>query len=155
MDKFKRILAALTILISLNATPSSNADSTKKSKPPCRIQIGHAHISKSVFLKKGIRAVKVNASSICNVPQSRVTLAVEIWKQGALGPHFVFKTFVKNPGMTFPGDQIDNFNTWRPCKNLEETNYFGKVYAKAFIQGRWQFASETYSLKPQLLRCGT
>ena len=155
MDKFKRILAALTILISLNATPSSNADTAKKSKPPCRIQIGHAHISKSVFLKKGIRAVKVNASSICNIPQSRITLTVEIWKQGELVPHFVFKTFVKNLGVTYPGDQVDNFNTWWPCKNFEETNYFGKAYAKGFIQGRWQFASDTFSLELQSLKCGT
>jgi hypothetical protein len=149
-------ILVVAVLFSANTNLTvSTADSAKKLKAPCRIQIGQAHISKSVFVTNGVRAVKVNASSICNVPQSRVSLTVEIWKHGKFGNLFVASTDTRSPSITYPGNQVDNFDTWRRCKNSEKTLYFGKAFAKAFIQGKWQFASDTYSLKPQPLKCGT
>ena len=149
------ISISLFICLGVTSSPANTLDATKNPKPPCRIQIAHAHISKSVFLRYGVRAVKVNASSICNVPQSRVTLTVEILKYGLFGPELVARTVTRVPGITNPGNKVDNFDTWRRCKSFEETRFFGKAFAKAFIQGKWQFASDTYSIELEPLKCGT
>jgi hypothetical protein len=158
MTKFRNLVIVLICFFICfgTVTNTANASGTpKKPKPPCRIQIGHAHLSKSVLAIHGVRAVKVNASSICNVPQSKVTLTVEILKYGLFGPQLVARTVTRVPGITYPGKKVDNFNTWKRCKNYEDTRYFGKAFAKAFIQGKWQFASDTYSFELEPLKCGT
>ena len=143
------------VLISSLSQASSAIEPSKRPKPPCRIQISHAHISTSVLETNGFRAVKVNAFSKCNVPQSKVTLTVEIWKQGTFGKILVARSVVKSPGVTNPGRNVENFNTWRRCKSFTNSSYFGVAYAKAFIQGKWQFARDTYSLDIKPLACGT
>ena len=143
------------ILISTLPQASLAIEPSKKPKPPCRIQISHAHISDWILKNRGFRAVKVDAFSRCNVPQSKVTLTVEIWKTGTFGKINVARSVVKSPSMTYPGRDVENFKTWRRCKSLEVTKYFGVAYAKAFIQGKWQFASDTYSLEIEPLACGT
>lgn len=45
--------------------------------------------------------------------------------------------------------------TSRRCKSSKETEYFGVAYAKAFIQGKWQYASDTNSSEIKPLPCGT
>jgi len=158
MTKIRNLTMILISLLICLGTASSAANalgSTKNPKPPCRIQIAHAHISKSVFLRYRVRAVKVNASSICNVPQSKVTLTVEIFKHGLFGPQLVARTVKRVPRITYPGNKVDNFDTWRRCKTFGETRFFGKAFAKAFIQGKWQFASDTYSIELEPLKCGT
>ena len=158
MTKFRNLIIffiSLFICLGVTSSTANTLDSTKNPKSPCRIQIAHAHISKSVFLRYGVRAVKVNASSICNVPQSRVTLTVGIFKHGLFGPQLVARTFTRVPGITYPGNRVNNFDTWRRCKSFEETRFFGKAFAKAFIQGKWQFASDTYSIELEALKCGT
>ena len=158
MTKFRNpimIFTSLFICLGIASSTANALDSTKNPKPPCRIQIAHAHISKSVFLRYGVRAVKVNASSICNVPQSKVTLTVEIFKHGLFGPQLVARSVKRVPRITYPGNKVDNFDTWRRCKTFEETRFFGKAFAKAFIQGKWQLASDTYSIELEPLRCGT
>jgi hypothetical protein len=158
MTKFRNLILifiSLFVFLGIASSKANAVNSTNNPKPPCRIQIAHAHISKSVFLKYGVRAVKVNASSICNVPQSKVTLTVEIFKQSQFGPQLVARTVTRVPGITYPGNKVDNFDTWRRCKTFKETRFFGKAFAKAFIQGKWQFASDTYSIELEPLKCGT
>jgi hypothetical protein len=99
--------------------------------------------------------VKVNAFSKCNVPQSKVTLTVEIWKRGKFTNTQVASTVVKSPGVTLPGRKVENLETLRRCKTFDETKYFGVASAKAFIQGKWQYARDTYSLEIESLKCGT
>ena len=158
MKKYRKFLA-LTSLVALNFVgfqqPSVANEPSKKPKPPCRIQISQAHISDWILKHRGFRAVKVDAYSRCNVPQSKVTLTVEIWKTATFGKIRVARSVVKNPGVTYPGRDVENFGTWRRCKSLKLTKYFGVAYAKAFIQGKWQFASDTYSLEIAPLTCGT
>ena len=75
----RKLILLLTVFSLLNSgTAIAATDEPKKPKPPCRLQISDAHISTSLLEKQGLRAVKVNASSICNVPQSNVTITVEI-----------------------------------------------------------------------------
>ena len=124
-------------------------------KAPCRLQIGIAHISTNLFENSRIRAVKVNASSICNVPQSNVTITVEIWKTGVFGNHFVVKRTVKSLGTTLPNSRLDNFKTFRVCKNDTPTSYYGVAYSQAFIAGKWKYARQVLSTKIIPLECGT
>jgi hypothetical protein len=153
----KTFLSLITFLSVTAADPSHSyaADPSKQPKPPCRIQIGKAHISSWAFAKFGYRAVKVNAFSKCNVPQSKVTLTVEIWKRGKFTNTQVASTVVKSPGVTLPGRKVENLETLRRCKTFDETKYFGVASAKAFIQGKWQYARDTYSLEIESLKCGT
>jgi hypothetical protein len=158
MKRFKKSLAlALSVALFMVSFPEASVavETIKKPKAPCRIQISQAHISSSVFEKLGFRAVKVNAFSKCNVPQSQVTLTVEIWKEGKFGNIRVARTVTKSPGITYPGRNVENFNTWQRCKTYTDSSYFGVAYSKAFIQGKWQYARDTYSLKIKPLACGT
>jgi hypothetical protein len=149
------LMAIFALLLSGGSRGAQAIEPSKKPKPPCRIQISHAHISDWILKNKSYRAVKVDAFSRCNVPQSRVTLTVEIWKEGTFGRIRVARSVVKSPGVTYPGRDVKNFDTSRRCKSLTETKYFGVAYAKAFIGGKWQFARDTYSLVIEPLACGT
>lgn len=153
----KTILSLITVVAVIAGAPSySNAaDPSKQPKPPCRIQIGKAHISSWALAKFGYRAVKVNAFSKCNVPQSKVTLTVEIWKIGKFTNTRVASTVIKSPSITPPGRKVNNLETLRRCKTFDDTQYYGIASAKAFIQGKWQYARDTYSLDIESLECGT
>ncbi len=149
------LIAIFVFLFSGISQASIAVEPSKKPKPPCRIQISHAHISRSVLETNGYRAVKVDAFSKCNIPQSKVTLTVEIWKKGTFGNIQVARTVTRSPGTTNSGKNVENFNTWRRCVSFTDSSYFGIAYAKAFIQGKWQFAKDTYSLDVKPLACGT
>ena len=158
MKRIKYSLASASLIaLLLVSSPhvSTAAQTIKKPKAPCRIQISQAHVSSWILKHKGYRAVKVDAFSRCNVPQSRVSLTVEIWKLGTFGKINVARSVVKSPGVTYPGRDVENFETSRRCKSSRETKYFGVAYAKAFIQGKWQYARDTYSLEIKPLACGT
>jgi hypothetical protein len=150
------LISCLTPVSSLFPIQSvSAADTTDKEKLPCRIQISSPHISSNIFRKTGLRAVKVNAFSICNVPQSNVTLTVEIWKNGIFSNHFVFKTITRSVGTTSPGRKIPNYNTFKVCISFESTTYYGVAHSKTFINFKWQYARDTFSIKNKPLKCGT
>ncbi len=153
----KALLLVIHILIIASASPSvsNSAEPNVRPKPPCRIEIGQPHISSWALAKYGYRAVKVNAFSKCNVPQSKVTLTVEIWKEVTFGSSLVARTVVKSPRVTPPGSKVENFETLRRCESYDETKFYGIAYAKAFIQGKWQIARDTYSLNIKPLACGT
>ena len=152
MTTRKIIILSLLVsfLIPIYAEAASDAP-----KAPCRLQISDAHISTSLLEKRGFRAVKVNASSICNVPQSNVTITVEIWKTGLLGNHFVQKRTINSPGTTFPNSRVNNFQTFKKCKDKDPTQYFGIAYSKALIAEKWQYARHTQTKRIIPLNCGT
>jgi hypothetical protein len=121
----------------------------------CRIEIDNAHYSTSMARFEKTKYVKVNARSICNVIQNQVTLTVEIYKIGRLGPVFLRK-FSTDPSSRSSRGLIIKMNSAKlMCKNNQETIYYGVAYSKAIIGGEWQYAGRT---KPPLnipLRCGT
>lgn len=148
--------ALLAILPLLLSTPSNAAASRIKApKASCRIEIDNAHISTSLLKNLKVKYVKVNARSICNVPQQRVTLTVEIHKIGVLGNHFVDSHFTNPSDPRSSGFRVENQSTKALCISSQVTKYFGIAYAKAFIQGKWQYAGRTQSPKVVPLRCGT
>ena len=149
----RTLILLLTVFSMLN--PGTAVAATNAPKAPCRLQISDAHISTSLLEKQGLRAVKVNASSICNVPQSNVTITVEIWKTGTLGNHFVAKRTINSAGTTFPNSRVNNFLTFKRCRDSDPTQYFGIAYSKAFIAGKWQYARHTQTKRIIPLKCGT
>ncbi len=155
MQKLKISTAAsVTFLFAITFLSLQTANPTSP-KLPCRIEISNAHISKDVWIKTGKRAVKVDAFSTCHLPQSRVTLTVELWKTGQPFNHFVFKTITRSPGVTSPRVRVENFNTYIFCKNRDLTFWYGVAYSKAFIGGKWQFARHVLSQKIEPIECGT
>ncbi len=146
--------ASVTFLFAITFLSLQTANPTSP-KLPCRIEVSNAHISKDVWIKTGKRAVKVDAFSTCHLPQSRVTLTVELWKTGQPFNHFVFKTITRSPGVTSPRVRVENFNTYIFCKNRDLTFWYGVAYSKAFIGGKWQFARHVLSQKIEPIECGT
>lgn len=146
------ITALLLVITSLIGNHGAEAQS---SKLPCRIEISIAHISKDLWIKTGKRAVKVDAFSRCQSPQSKVTLTVELWKTGEFLNHFVYSTVKRSIGITSPRDQVENFDTYAFCKNRQTTSYFGIAYSKAFIDGKWQYARHVLSRNINPIDCGT
>lgn len=146
--------ASVTFLFAITFLSLQTANPTSP-KLPCRIEVSNAHISKDVWIKTGKRAVKVDAFSTCHLPQSRVTLTVELWKTGQPFNHFVFKTITRSPGVTSPRVRVENFNTYIFCKNRDLTFWYGVAYSKAFIGGKWQFARHVLSQKIEPIKCGT
>lgn len=149
-------IVMLAGLLLLPSTPDyAQAGSPKVPKAACRIEIDNAHISSSILKHRKTRNVKINARSICNVPQLRVTLTVEIHKTGILGNHLVdrFQTEENSPKSS--GLKVEISNAAVECINRKMTNYYGIAYAKAIIQGKWQYAGRTQSSSIIPLRCGT
>lgn len=153
---FRKLILLLSLFLFLIPTTAKAATGEpNEPKAPCRLQISNAHISTYLIEKSGVRAVKVNASSICNVPQSNVTITVELWKTGLLGNHLVRRRTTHSAGTTFPNSRVDNFLTFKRCTDRDPTQYFGIAYSKAFIAGKWQYARHTQTKKIIPLNCGT
>ena len=148
----------ITILGILRLVPYVSSASTPKPreiKASCRIEIDNAHISASFLKNRKLKYVKVNARSICNVYQQRVTLTVEIFKTGKLSNQLV-KTFSTKEGLpSSSGLVVKMNNAVVRCRNTNQTAYYGIAYAKALINGKWQYAGRTYSKSIILLGCGT
>lgn len=148
----KRVIIVVLSLL-LGTTPEISM--AKEPKAPCRLQVGYAHISTYEIRFNNRRVVKVNAFSVCNLPQSNVTINVELWKLGSLGPTKVYKTKLFFPGINDAGVKLNNEKTLKVCKNNTPTRYYGVAYSKAYIAGKWQYARDTFSNKPMLINCGT
>ncbi len=151
------IFAVFLIILPLLFSTPSNATTVRPKAPKasCRIEIDNAHISTSLLTHRKLKYVKVNARSICNVPQQRVTLTVEIYKTGLFGDHFVGRFETKEYLRQSAGLRVEIKDATVRCKNNEMTRYFGIAYAKAIIQGIWQYAGRTRSDGITPLHCGT
>jgi hypothetical protein len=151
------VLISLLTFIPIFTSPLAHSATFAPYAPKaiCRIEIDNAHYSTSMARFEKTKYVKVNARSICNVIQNQVTLTVEIYKIGRLGPIFLRK-FSTDPSSRSSRGLIVKMNSAKlMCKNNQETVYFGVAYSKAIIGGGWQYAGRT---KPPLnipLRCGT
>jgi hypothetical protein len=84
-----------------------------------------------------------------------VTLTVEIFKTEKLSNQLIqsFKTKESLPSSS--GLVVKMNNAVVRCKNTRETAYYGVAYAKALINGKWQYAGRTRSNLIVPLTCGT
>jgi hypothetical protein len=161
MDKFRKkslLTACLTLLMLSFSVFSSSADPStnpKYKKPICRIEIDNAHISRHELRFGSRRAVIVKARSICNVIQGQVTLTVDIYKVEKFG-HPLLKSISTDPNQsTSFGKIVKNYDSIVDCKNFKRTKFYGIAYAKALINGQWNYAGRTRSLKTIEINCGT
>ena len=144
------------VFIGMSNVQAANDSSNPFPKPICRIEIDNAHISKSMFKRQIGKWVKINARSICNVYQQRVTLSINFYKVGEFGDHFIGHTFSTNEfSATSSGLIVEIKNAAVHCKDDRPTQYYGIAYAKAFINGKWQYAGNTRSPIIEKLLCGT
>lgn len=159
--KKRKILTALftAILIaisSLFSTPSNAATSHPKAlKAACRIEIGNAHLSTHLREAKGFIAVKVNAVSICNIPQIHVKLTVQIYKVGFFRDYLVSEKFTNPLLATSSGMRVENLQTFRRCASAKKSAFYGIAFAEALIAGQKSAALPARSPKNIPLDCGT
>jgi hypothetical protein len=149
------LITALGLNLLTPALASAETPKPKEVKASCRIEIDNAHISASLLKNRKLKYLKVNARSICNVYQQRVTLTVEIYKTGKLSNQLVRSFATKEDLSSSSGFVVKMNNAVIRCRNTRETAYYGIAYAKALINGKWQYAGRTYSKSIILLDCGT
>lgn len=149
--KNKKAATGITILIaaSVLAIPLVTNDASQ-----CKVSIGYPHISKFIQRNNGYLAVKVNAYSKCNRPHSRVTLTVELWKEELVFKKRIRKTVARHLQEIPAGEKFRNLGTFVRCNSDAKTLYFAKAYAKAWIDGKWQFAADKSKVSIPVF-CGT
>jgi hypothetical protein len=142
--------------VGLESSKASIQIPNDSKKADCRIEVDNAHISNSLFKHRLENWVKIDSKSICNVYQQRVTLTLSFYKKGALGDHLVGHTFMTNElARTSSGFIVEIKNAAVHCKDSRPTIYYGIAYAKALINGTWQYAGKTKSPREIILACGT
>jgi hypothetical protein len=159
LEKPVLLLCSLITLIPTSifcpAPASAATPSPRINKPICRIEIDNAHISRHELKFGSRRAVIVKARSICNVLQEQVTLTVNIYKVEKFG-HPLLKSVSTDPNRsTSSGREVRNYDNLVDCKNFKRTKFYGIAYARALINGRWNYAGRTRSLKTIEINCGT
>ena len=150
-------LTTIIFLISNFTAASCSATPTPASRSPkatCRIEVDDAHISTSIQRNSGIRVVKVNAKSVCNVRQERVTLTLEIYKAGKFSSYLMHRSQTNPNSPKSSGLIVKIQDSKVLCINSRPSSYFGVVYSKALIQGKWQYAGNTRSVNVVKLNCG-
>ncbi len=150
---FKSTLSILSLsLVSLIAClPSSEAT------PPltkCNIKLDNPHYSKSVEIRKGFKAIKVNARSRCNRQMTNLVLTVEIHKVGFLRDYKVATEEIRVKGPIFPNTVIKNQKTYVECKSSKSSRYYGEAYASALIKGERVKTLHVLTEKTITVNCG-
>ena len=121
---------------------------------PCNIEIGDAHISKSLLRARGLIAVKVNAKSQCNKPIRGLVLTVEIYKEGLLFDHRVAKTEVIVKGVVIQNRVVKNQKTYVKCRSNKWTIYYGFAHAQAIVNSQSLKTLRVRSENIERFQCG-
>ncbi len=121
---------------------------------PCNIEIGDAHISKSLLRARGLIAVKVNAKSQCNKPIRGLVLTVEIHKEGLLFDHRVAKTEVIVKGVVIQNRVVKNQKTYVKCRSNKWTIYYGFAHAQAIVNSQSLKTLRVRSENIERFQCG-
>lgn len=110
MTTFKSFKGPFFILsvILINLFASSPFSEATPPLTKCNIKLDNPHYSKSVEIRKGFNAIKVNARSRCNRQMTNLILTVEIHKIGFLRDYTVAHEEVKALGPIFPNTIIKN-----------------------------------------------
>ena len=144
-------ILSLTLINLFASSPFSEAT------PPltkCNIKLDNPHYSRSVEIRKGFRAIKVNARSRCNRQMTNLILTVEIHKIGFLRDYTVAHEEVKDLGPIFPNTITKNQKTYVECKNSKSSRYYGVAYATAYIKGERMKTLHVLTEKTITAHCG-
>jgi hypothetical protein len=151
-------LILLSIFVTQTFIPAdTQASVTKPSPSPlvCHIRMHDPHISEYMKIKVGFDYVKANAESKCSRYQTKVILTVQIYKLTRLGDEFITQKSTKMNAPQSSGLRVVNEGTMRRCKDSSPTFFYAIAFAKAVIDGQWQYAGKTRSENTVELRCGT
>lgn len=151
-----RILGVALLLI-LQLIAPFNAAHAGVVTPPMsssNIEIGDAHISKSLLRTRGLIAVKVNAKSQCNKPIRSLVLTVEIYKVGLLYDHRVALKEVRVKGVVYQSRVVKNQHTFVKCRSNKWTRYYGIAHAEALINGKGMKTLRVRSENIERFQCG-
>jgi len=156
MTIFKSFKSALFILslILINLFASSPFSEATLPLTECNIKLDNPHYSKSVEIRKGFKAIKVNARSRCNRQMTNLVLTVEIHKIGFLRDYKVASREIRVEGPIFPNTVIKNQGTYVECKNSKSSKYYGEAYASAFINGERVKTLHVLTEKTITVNCG-
>lgn len=150
---FGAFLITLPLLFSAPSTAATTRP--KAPKASCRIEVGNAHLSTHLKEAKGFIAVKVNARSICNVPQSDVKLTVQIYKVGHFRDHLISEKSTNPLHPTSSGFRVENEETFKRCSPNKKSSFYGVAFAGAVIAGHKSTAPPARSPRIVPLDCGT
>lgn len=153
----RKFLAISIIFVSIITplSPSSAATAVEAGKAPCRIQIHDPHISGSLLKTTGKPFVKVDAESVCDLPQSQVLLTVELYKIGRFGGQLVARTSTDPKSKKSFGFFVTNYGTAALCISDATTTFYGLAYAKAIVAGKQLYAGTTFTKGFTTIKCGT
>lgn len=149
------LIPLMFIHISIPALAQPSVAKPSPSPLVCHIRMHDPYISKYMKLKVGFDYVKANAESRCNRFQSKVILTVQIYKLTRFGDEFITQKSTKMNAPQSSGFRVLNEGTMRRCKNSTPTFFYAFAFAKAVIDGQWQYAGKTRSENTVELRCGT
>jgi hypothetical protein len=153
----KHMIVVVALLLTFPLFPPLNpafAGVVPRPITPCNIEIGDAHISKSLLRTRGLIAVKVNAKSQCNKPIRGLVLTVEIYKEGLLFDHRVAKTEVIFKGVVIQNRVVKNQKTYVKCRSNKWTIYYGIAHAEAIVNGESMKTLRVRSENIGPLQCG-
>ena len=156
MTSYKTFKSPLFILslILINLIASSPFSEATPPLTKCNIKLDNPHYSKSVEIRKGFKAIKVNARSRCNRQMTNLILTVKIHKIGFLRDYTVAHKEVKALRSIFPNTIIKNQKTYVECKNTKTSRYYGEAYATAYIKGERVKTLHVLSEKTITVNCG-
>ena len=153
----RHVIVGVALLLTLQLVSPLNPAYSGFVTPPatlCNIEIGDAHISKSLLRTRGLIAVKVNAKSQCDKPIRGLALTVEIYKDGLLFNHRVAKTEVMVKGIVIQNRVIKNQKTYVKCKSNKWTNYYGIAHGEAIVNGESMKTLRVRSENIERFQCG-
>ena len=153
LKSFKSPLFILSLIL-FNLFASSPFSEATPPLTKCNIKLDNPHYSKSVEIRKGFKAIKVNARSRCNRQMTNLILTVEIHKIGFLRDYTVAHEEVKALGPIFPNTIIKNQKTYVECKNTKTSRYYGEAYATAYIKGERVRTLHVLTEKTITINCG-
>jgi hypothetical protein len=156
MTTFKSFKSPFFIisLMLINLLTSSPFSAATPPLTKCNIKLDNPHFSKSVEIRKGFKAIKVNARSRCNRQMTNLILTVEIHKIGFLRDYTVAQEEVKALGPIFPNAIIKNQKTYAECKNTKTSRYYGVAYATAYIKSERVRTLYVLTEKTITVNCG-
>ncbi len=153
LKSFKSPLFILSLIL-INLFASSPFSEATPPLTKCNIKLDNPHYSKSVEIRKGFKAIKVNARSRCNRQMTNLVLTVEIHKLGFLRDYKVASRETRVEGPIFPNTIIKNQKTYVECKNTKTSRYYGEAYATAYIKGERVRTLHVLTEKTITINCG-
>ena len=147
----------IPLMAGFTSSPSIYAASKVVTPPAtkCFIKIDDPHFSEYLLRTRGISDIKINASSKCNKPMSSLVLTVEIYKTGYFFDYRVAKEELKRTVLIPPFQVIKNQQAYVQCLNRKKTEYYGKAYAVATIDGKIRKTLTVLTAKTFSSECGT